>query len=219
MLKDSIIVQLQVSQPFDKVLYQVLSFHLPEGATILDPTPGEKYSWKYYLKETKKSSFFPLKKFNIHFIPDDIDNFNLTTAHVKEKGAADAVFFDPPYIFGAIGQGRAWGDDRQEDYGGYNYGFSEVEEFMKKANEILPDCLKEKGLLLLKYTDVFSLKERKFYFCPPLWSQALSKFKAIDHYIIRHSHISPTAWQVKNRPCGICNYTYLTVFQKKRYNK
>lgn len=137
-------------------------------------------------------------------------DFALTQENVRKFGTVDAIFFDPPYIFGNA-QGS---DERKEDYGEYHYGFSEVEEFIRKANEILPDCLKEKGLLLLKYTDVFSLKERKFYFCPPLWSQALSKFKAIDHYIIQHHHISPTAWQVKDRPCGIVNYTYLTVFRK-----
>jgi hypothetical protein len=208
------VLALQSTMNFSQTLQRVLEFHLFEGASIIDPTPGERHSWQYYLTESKRSPFFPPMQFDIRFIKDDIMDFALTKESVREFGMADAIFFDPPYIFGTIGQGVAWGDNRQEDYGGYHYGFSEVEKFMKKANEILPDCLKEKGLLFLKYTDVFSLKERKFYFCPPFWSQALWRFGVIDHYIIQHHHISPTAWQVKDRPCGIVNYTYLTVFRK-----
>jgi hypothetical protein len=204
------VLALQSTMNFSQTLQRVLEFHLFEGASIIDPTPGEKHSWQYYLTESRRSSFFPPMKFHIRFIKDNIMDFALTQENVRKFGTVDAIFFDPPYIFGNA-QGS---DERKEDYGEYHYGFSEVEEFIRKANEILPDCLKEKGLLLLKYTDVFSLKERKFYFCPPLWSQALSKFKAIDHYIIQHHHISPTAWQVKDRPCGIVNYTYLTVFRK-----
>jgi len=205
------ITALQTKINFSQTLQRILEFHLFEGASIIDPTPGEKYSWQYYLKEQRKSGFFPQMKFNLHFIDDDIHHFANTENHVQEYGKADAIFFDPPYIFGS-----AWGQDvRRGDYGEYHHTFGDVANFLTNANLTFPDFLKEEGLLFLKYTDVFSLKERKFYFCASLWPPLFSNFEVIDHYIIPHHHISPTAWQVKNRPCGIVNYTYLTVFRKE----
>ncbi len=203
--------------PFSPAFYKILAFHLPEGAVILDPTPGEKYSWEYYLAKKKHAhfDFFPLKDFQIHFIKDDILNFRKTKEIVRKEGKADAVFFDPPYIWGNSGEGCAWGDVRREDYGKYDYAFSDVEAFMVNANEEFIHFLKGPSLLFLKYTDVFSLSDRQFHLCANLWPNAFSNFRVVDHYIIPHHHISPTAWQVKDRPCGIVNYTYVTVFKKK----
>ncbi len=205
-------VALQSATSFSQTLQRALEFHLPEGASIIDPTPGEKHSWEYYLKETERPGFFPPVKFNLRFIEDDITSFFDTRTHVRDNGPANAIFFDPPYIFG-YKQSR---DPRREDYGGYHYTFEKVKSLMRAANSALPECLKEEGLLFLKYTDVFSLQERRFYLCAFYWPRELTNFEAIDHYIIPHHHISPTAWQVKDRPCGIVNYTYLTVFQKGR---
>jgi hypothetical protein len=207
-------VTLQTRLRFSQVLPLVLEFHLFKGAEIIDPTPGEKYSWEEY-ERRKGKGFFPPMNFNIHFIPDDIDNFNFTADYVKRNGPTDAIFFDPPYIFHSKKKGQdVRKDDRGDDYGGYHHDLSDVKRFMMNANEHFPDFLKEEGLLFLKYTDVFSLEERHFYFCAALWSNLFFNFHVIDHYIIRHHHISPTAWQVKNRPCGIVNYTYLTIFKK-----
>lgn len=148
--------------------------------------------------------------FSVEFIEDDILNFNKSRKYVENNGNVDAIFFDPPYIFG-----RKKGNDvRSQDYGGYDYALEQVKDFITSANNNFPEFLKDKGLLFLKHTDVFSLEERKFYFCASIWPIILSNFKVIDHYIVPPHHISPTAWQVKNRPCGIVNYTYLTVFGK-----
>ncbi len=206
------IVSLQLKMSFSQTLQRVLEYHLVEGATIIDPTPGERYSWQYYLTEVEKPSFFPPMRFDVHFIPDDISTFALTRQHVSEHGKADAVFFDPPYIFGC----KRAPDVRREDYGDYDYEFSDVIRFMRQANAVLPDVLKDNGLLFLKFTDVYSVRERKYYFCSPLWMSAFSHFEVIDHYIIPHHHVSPTAWQVKDRPCSIVNYTYLSVLKLKQ---
>lgn len=208
-------ITLQTSLNFSQTLYKVLEFHLPERASIIDPTPGEKHSWKYYLTERKKPSLIPLKEFNIIFIEDDILSFDKTIKYVEEEGKVDSIFFDPPYIFGKEGTGCDWGDVRREDYGEYYYSVEEVEAFFEEADIKFPKLLKNNGMLFLKYTDVYSVKDRKFFFCAARWPNVLSNFKVVDHYIIPHHHISPTAWQVKNRPCGIVNYTYLTAFRKE----
>ncbi len=209
-MKPKPIVSLQTTLNFSQTLCRVLEFHLPEGGTIIDPTPGKKHSWEYYLKEINKPGFFPPVKFDIHFIEDNIMEFSKTWEFVEKHGQVDAIFFDPPYIFGH----KQSEDVRREDYGGYHYSFDGIKETISFANAMLPKFLKDDGLLFFKYTDVFSLEDRKFYFCSFLWPMELTQFEAVDHYIVPHHHISPTAWQVKNRPCGIVNYTYLTVFRK-----
>lgn len=211
MEKRSPIVTLQTKLSFSQVLQNVLEFHLPENATIIDPTPGKLYSWEYYMRELRKRQLFPRKQFDLIFIQDDISNFQKTKEHTQGKGLVDALFFDPPYIFG----NKAGPDVRREDYGGYNYSMENIRNFLTVANHEFPACLKVAGLVFLKYTDVFSMQERKFHLCVSQWPGLFHNFDVIDHYIIPHHHISPTAWQVKDRPCGIVNYTYLTVFKKK----
>jgi len=205
------IVALQTSVEFSRALQMILEFHLFEEAVIIDPTPGNKHSWKFYLTELDKHRFLSPKKFDIQFIPDDITTFQKTKEYVEENGPADAMYYDPPYLFGASGTK----DYRTKDYGGYHYTFDEVKNFVAIANEMIPGFLKDTGLLFFKYTDVFSLAERKYYPCFVLWPNVMTNFEVVDHYIIQHHHVSPTAWQVKDRPCGIVNYTYLTVFRPK----
>lgn len=207
------IVALQSSIEFSRALQMILEFHLFEEAVIIDPTPGNKHSWKFYLTELELDNhqFFSPKKFDIQFIPDDITTFQKTKEYIEENGPADAVYYDPPYLFGSSGTK----DYRTKDYGGYHYTFDEVKNFVAIANEMIPGFLKDTGLLFFKYTDVFSLAERKYYPCFVLWPNVMTNFEVVDHYIIQHHHISPTAWQVKDRPCGIVNYTYLTVFRPK----
>jgi len=202
------LLALQTTIPFDKVLVMILNFHLRNEAKILDITPGEKHSWRTWLREEKKRSslFFPRKKFYITWIEEDLETYRQTKTLQKEY---DAIFFDPPYIFGL----SSTSDIRSKDYGEYFHSFDNIQHMFEKANKYFPKVLITGGKLFLKYSDVFSLQDRKFYFLAQHWGNVLFNFKVIDHYIIQHHHISPTAYQVKERPCGIVNYTYLTVFE------
>lgn len=194
--------------PFPKALYMVLDFHLQEGATILDPTCGNKYSWEDVFKKRNEHCFFPTKEMIItHHDIKQGGKFS----QLPYKKEFDACFFDPPYIWGVMGSK----DKRKTDYGEYNHTFEDIENMFISANTALPKYLKPRAKLFLKYADVFSLKERKFYLTQPLWVKALTNFVPIDHYIIQHHQVSGTAFQVKNRGCSVGNYTYLTVFQLK----
>jgi len=195
------------NQPFPQVFKMVLDFHLQEGATILDTTPGMRYSWKKYEQNIKYNDiqFFKEKEYNISYLYTPIEKlFDLPMIF-------DALFFDPPYIFGTKGKTT---DPREEDYGAYQHDFNKIREIFETANTVFPSILKPDGKLFVKYSDVFSLTDHSFYLCCSIWPNILSNFHVIDHYIIQHHHISPTAWQVKDRPCSILNYTYLTVFKK-----
>jgi len=207
-MKAEPIVALQTKLNFSQVLYRALDFHLPDCSIILDPTPGEKHSWKYYLTTAGGGALFPLKEFCLVFVDDNLLTFDKSRQFNFEK--LDAAFVDPPYIFGH----KQSGDTRREDYGGYHRSFGDIKTLMESVNHHLPAILPLEGKLFLKYTDVFSLSDRKFFHCASLWPGILNNFRVIDHYIIQHHHVSPTAWQVKERPCGIVNYTYLTVFER-----
>lgn len=207
-------LSLQTTLPFSKVFLMVLNFHLKEDSQILDITPGERYSWSSWLYEEKKRNqcFFPRKRFSVDWIEEDLSTYKKMRELISAGNKKwDAVFFDPPYIFGLANSN----DKRCQSYGQYKHSFQDIKAFFTKANDIFPKLLKSEGKLFLKSSDVFSLAERKFYFAIFHWVKAFSNFEVVDHYITTHHYINPTAWQVKNRPCGIINYTYLTVLEVK----
>jgi hypothetical protein len=43
----------------------------------------------------------------------------------------------------------------------------------------------------------------------------LTNFRIVDAFIFTHHHMSPTAFQVKDRPCSVIMHTYFLVFQKR----
>jgi len=195
--------------PFSKKWNQVLKFHLPNGGKILDPTCGEKLIWKEYQKDSQR-----------RFIIDEPPDYEIIFSDTGNLGGNivskfqdldftdefDAIVFDPPYIFGA---GKV---EDLRDYGGYTHSFGDIKQLVIDANRVFPSMLKEEGLLFFKCSDVFSLKEKKLYPCGSIWIYILDNFELKDI----HHHISGTAWQVKDRPCSIINYTYLFVFERRK---
>lgn len=183
----------------------ILDYHLQDGATILDPTPGERHSWKKYDENIKYN--------NIKFFKDKEYNITNTTCPIntlKLKTEFDGIFFDPPYMF----WGKATKDKRETEYGTYNHTFENIQNIINDANDIFPKLLKPTGKLFFKYTDVYTMENCKFYHCVSIWPGILSNFKVIDHYIIQHHHIPFWRFSNKHSFCRIGNYTYLTIFQK-----
>ncbi len=198
--------------PFPKKWLQILSFHLRKGGTLLDPTCGEKFLWKEYFRQSKHRGFHPLPKYEITFsdTKDFGDNIVSRFQDLDFTSKFDGIVFDSPYIFDADKT-----DKNKRDYGGYDHNFKHIQNLISDANSIFPSMLKDNCLLFFKCSDVFSIKEKKFYFCGSLWIQILDNFVLKDMHIIIYHNISGTAWQVKDRPCSIVNYTYLFVLNKK----
>ena len=201
-----------VNMSFPIKFVEILNFHLPaDGKIILDPTCGDKHSWKHYFNLQEQKGFFKMhQQYEIVFsdikkMPNQNTNDFLD---LKFDFLFDAIFFDPPYIFG----GKQNNDPLEKNYGGYDGTYEDLIETIEKANNKFPLLLKEKGLLFFKCADVFSLSDRKYYH-NSLWTSLFCNFIIIDCFIIIHHHISGTAWQVKNRPCSIGNHTYLYVLQ------
>lgn len=202
------IYQLSNVPKFDKVLAEVLYFHLKPGSSILDPTFGFGHSWRHYDKIQKGLLKNPFRiKYHDSLI-------GMAIRHLPKiyKNEFDGIFFDPPYIWGSINDAP---NNRAEDYGKYNWDLVDIELIIKEANDHFPELLKPKGKIFFKYTDVFSRKDHRFFLTTPMWVSILDNFHPIDFYITRHPRGNGTAFQVKNRPCGVNNYTYLMVMELK----
>ena len=122
----------------------------------------------------------------------------------------DGIIYDPPYFFGYKGSD----DPRREDYGDYIQSYDDLLWFMDVANEKFPSLLKPDGKLIVKCADQYQTKERKFYAHHNTWINRLTNFEIIDLNIFIHHRISPTAFQVKDRPCSVIMHTYFLVFKK-----
>lgn len=198
---------------FADVFFKVLDYHLEEGAKILDPTCGVQVSWQMYHALVRRDRLTPgfvsPKKYNILFNDPKCGGRRFEELVFKKE--FDAIYFDPPYIFDVDNSK----DQDEEKYGGYDFSRDEIKGFFGAANRLFPGWLKKKGKLFLKYCDVFSMKDRKFHLASLMWLPVLDKFVVVDHYVVQHSHINPRAYSVKNRPCGVVNYTYLAVLELK----
>lgn len=201
------LTNLITKQAFPEAFLSILDFHLDDNSIIFDPTYGEGHSWKAYDNRIIRETLLDSQHYQVITYSENLYHLSSKLEVDGNIVKPDAIFFDPPYIFG-LKQSK---DKRQVDYGEYDHGLDGLKLLVKKVNSLFPDILKKEGKLFFKYCDIFSMEDRQYYFCPQIWLPLLSNFKVIDHYIIAHHHVNPTAWQVKDRPCGVVNYTYLTV--------
>jgi len=185
-------------------LKEIIQFHCPENANILDPTCGKQWLWQS----------FDLNNYNVTMSDaGDFDQeFVCKFEDLKFDKEFDAIVFDPPYISDF---NRDSDNPRGEDYAVSNYSLNEVEYFVKKANEVFPKFLKEDGKVIFKCSDVYNTKSKKFMPLHVRWIELMNNFELIDIMIHRVKSVSPTAYQVKNRPCSIVQHTYFLIFKRK----
>ena len=195
--------------------YEVLTFHIPisKEKRILDPTCGKRHLWVEFLKKDSEGRS-PIEQYAEVVFSDTVDHGQELVSDVNEFECVkpfDGIIFDPPYFFGYRGSK----DPRKKDYGGYAQKYEDLLEFMHIANNKFPSWLKNDGKLIVKCADQYQTKERKFYPHHYTWIHELTNFNLIDLFIFIHHRMSPTAFQVKNRPCSVIMHTYFLVFEKK----
>jgi hypothetical protein len=200
------------SKKLGEFFKEILSFHVPpsKDKVILDPTCGKKHLWEEYLSQNSNETINEYGKVIFSDIRDygqeivsDINSLNFGYQF-------DCIIYDPPYFFGYKGSN----DPRKQDYGDYIQTIDDLIEYMNVANTKLLRLLKDDGKLIIKCADQYYTKERKFYPHHYTWINRLSNFQIIDLFVFIHHRISPTAFQVKNRPCSVIMNTYFLVFQK-----
>ena len=195
---------------------EVLKFHISpsKNKRILDPTCGKKYLWTEFLKTDLRGKS-KIESYGEVIFSDIADYGQEIVSDIKDlefDAQFDGIIYDPPYFFGYKGST----DPRRKDYGGYIQNYEDLLWFMDIANEKFPNWLKDDGRLIVKCADQYQTKERKFYPHHYTWIQRLTNFNIIDFFIFIHHRLSPTAFQVKNRPCSVIMHTYFLVFEKAR---
>jgi hypothetical protein len=192
---------------------EILDFHVPasENIRILDPTCGNRYLWVNYFQ----TNLYGRRKIDEYgeVVFSDIKDFGYniisSVADLDIEDPFNAIIYDPPYFFGYEGSD----DPRREDYGDYLQSYDALVWFMDVANENFPEWLTDDGKVILKCADQYQTKERKFYSHQNTWINKLDNFEITDTLIFTHHRISPTAFQVKNRPCSVIMHTYFLVFK------
>lgn len=194
---------------------EILTFHIPlsKEKIILDPTCGKKHLWVELEKKDLhgKSTIEEYKKV---IFSDIVDYGQEIVSNIKDLNfdmKFDGIIFDPPYFFGYKGST----DPRRKDYGDYHQTYEDLLWFMDFANSKFPDWLKDDGKLIVKCADQYQTKERRFYAHHHTWIDKLSNFEITDLNLFIHHRMSPTAFQVKNRPCSVIMHTYFLTFNKK----
>jgi len=184
----------------------LLKLHVKPWHEILDPTAGSRLLWEG----------IPLDKYHVYFSDIQGDNGNIKM-DLREAGlrfalgSFDAVVFDPPYF---IGKSKTK-DPREDKYGGYVQSYEELRQFIQMCTHPIWHLLKPGGKLIVKCSDQYSVPERKIYTHHIDWAIKMQEhYEIVDIMIYRHHRISPTAFQVKNRPCSVIMHTYFIVGRK-----
>lgn len=195
--------------------YDILTFHIPPSKSkrILDPTCGKRHLWTEFLKTTLNDKT-RLDDYGEVVFSDLVNyGYNIVSsfADLDFSYEFDGIIFDPPYFFGYEGSN----DPRREDYGDYIQTYDDLIWFMDTANIKFPGMIAPDGKLILKCADQYQTKERKFYAHHYEWIRRLTNFDMVDLNVFIHHRMSPTAFQVKDRPCSVIMHTYFLTFKKR----
>ena len=202
-------------KPLTKFFYDIIMLHIPPGddVVILDPTCGKRYMWERFFVKTWGGKR-PIDNYERVLFSDIEDYGHNAVADFRDlefHEALDGIVFDPPYLFGYKGSK----DKRKHDYGGYAQTYGQLMRMMDDARTLFPKWLKHGGKVILKCADQYYPKERKFYPLHITWANLFTEngdFELIDVFVFIHHHLSPTAFQVKNRPCSVIMNQYFLVF-------
>lgn len=194
---------------------EIVEFHLPpsKNVRLLDPTCGKRYLWESMLKRNLFGEC-SIDRYSEVVYSDIVDYGQELVSDIKNldfKDKFDGIVYDPPYFFGYSDSK----DPRKEDYGDYAQTYEELLWFIDIANEKFPKWLKEDGKLIVKCSDQYQISERRFYPHHYTWIKRLNNFELIDFFIFIHHRISPTAFQVRDRPCSVIMHTFFLVFSLK----
>lgn len=201
-------------KPLSEYFKELLTFHVPPPAKVLDPTCGMKHLW----------SEFPFMLRTLRG-PAIFTQYNITFADIRDLGQEvvsdfrdldygpvfDAIVFDPPYLYGYFDSP----DERESDYGGYSQDFTDLLNLMHSSSS-LHEMLKPGGKIVLKCSDMYDTKKRKFMDLHFLWNDMWrgNDLRMVDFNVYPHHHLNPLAFQVKDRPTSVVMHTYFMWYQK-----
>lgn len=183
----------------------VLQFHLPEQSVVLDPTYGTGRIWGGDTRGHVVCAHDILAD-----APQDL--FTLKVDHPEYISYFDGVVYDPPFLVDVM----TTKDPRAASYGGYGYTDADLRRYMGAISDPLVDLLKPGGKFFVKCGDQYISKRRQLKLWHVDWVLAMqgAGLEIVDIFITRNRRISPTAYQVKNRPSNILVHGYFLVGKK-----
>ncbi len=145
-------------------------------------------------------------------IGDSQDIFRIKEERPEWEGAFSMVVYDPPYFVNV----RKSKDPRENQYGGYDMTQGRLLRYMQWTGHTAPWLLRKGGKLIVKCADQYVVKERRLRLWHTEWLRFVgAAFDIVDLFVYPYHRVSPTAYQVKDRPSSIISHTYLIVGQKK----
>lgn len=179
------------------------------GGKVLDLTYGTGRSWG-----ERPDDGITLVKADISGGKDVVaqDLFAAVIDRPDWIGAFDVVYYDPPWF---VDIGSSTKDPREAAYGGYSGNARSFDEYVTFV-ATLPSFLKPGGKAIVKCSDQFHVPTRRLLLLHVEWVRAVEAvMDVVDFYVYRYHRVSPTAYQVKDRPCAVIAHSYFIVGQKR----
>lgn len=181
----------------------VLHMHLG-GPRVLDLTYGSGLSWG----EPELLDTYDVVRSDLQ-APYGQDVFTVVRDRPDWHGAFDLVYYDPPWF---VDIGTRSHDPREAAYGGY--GANDLERFIAVVPD-LATLVRPGGKIIVKCGDQYHVPTRRLLLHHLRWCETIARgFTLVDFYVYRYHRVSPTAYQVKDRPCAIVAHSYFLVGEK-----
>jgi len=157
-----------------------------------------------------------------------VERYDVTFADIRDLGQAvvsdfrdlsygamfNCITLDGPYLYGYEGST----DKREDDYGGYAQSREELISFIADSSLKLPKMLRPGGKIMIKCSDQYNVKTRKFDPLHYLWHDFYGHIEGlvpVDFNVFPHHHMSGLAFQVKDRPMSVIMHTYFMWYQRE----
>ena len=188
----------------------------------LDPTCGERLWWGDQPPDSPQPPIQPRRP----DVPDHVlcsdaiefpgceeqSLFSIKELRPEWEGAFSMVVYDPPY-FVNVNRSK---DPRENQYGGYSMTEGRLLDYMRWTATTAPWLLNKNGKIIVKCADQYIVKDRRLRLWHTNWIQHIHhSFDIVDLFVYPYHRVSPTAYQVKDRPSSIIAHTYLIVGQKR----
>lgn len=196
----------------------VLGMHL-EGRRVLDVTYGDGLSWG------EGDMFDNTRVYSPRFGPIDVDLtksdikppyaqdlFALVRTRPEWAGVFDLLYYDPPWFIDIEGNSD---DPRAEAYGGYGQQTCSLDRYVDAVRDLAVH-LRVGGKIVVKCSDQYHVPSRRLLLHHLQWCASVRCwYDLVDFYVYRFHRVSPTAYQVKDRPCAVVSHSYFIVGQKR----
>jgi hypothetical protein len=221
----------QVGENADMFL-QILSLHVPRGATIADVTFGQGIFWKHVPGQDYTLLASDIDAKVSHFImpPKDVEvKTGIDCRKLPyEDASLDCVVLDPPYMEGLYrsvtghlaGSGthasfrHAYSNGKPTEIGGPKWHDAVVDMYVKAGYEA-SRVLKPDGILIVKCQDEVSANKQRLTHVEIITAYETMEFYTKDLFVLVRTNRAGVS-RLKKQEHARKNHSYFLVFQKRK---